>query len=101
MKSYYKGILVGISIVISSLLLMGYKSSETEGEVGRYQIIQVDYSTYIYDTGNDRDKSSIMKIDTKTGEVYLFNHYLKTNSNTNKTEFGHFWFDVTESKFVD
>ena len=37
MKSYSKGILVGISIVLGSLLLMGYTSSETE--VGRYQII--------------------------------------------------------------
>ena len=53
MKSYSKGILVGISIVIGSLLLMGLTTTETE--VGRYQISITDggrngHNNYIHET---------------------------------------------------
>ena len=59
MKSYSKGILVGISIVLGSLLLMGYTSSEKE--VVRYQLstTNVGNRDYIFET----------IIDTKTGEI--------------------------------
>ena len=58
MKTYSKGVLVGISIVLGSLLLMGYTSSEKE--VGRYQLSTTGGNdTYIYET----------VIDTKTGQI--------------------------------
>ena len=60
MKSYSKGILVGISIVLGSLLLMGYTSSEKE--VGRYQLSITNRGIndiWLYET----------IIDTKTGKI--------------------------------
>ena len=60
MKSYSKGVLVGISIVLGSLLLMGYTSSDKE--VGRYQLSTTDMG--------DRDYLIFETIiDTKTGEI--------------------------------
>ena len=58
MKLYGKGILVGISIVVGSLLLMGLTESPNEG---RYQIStsQTSDSNYIYES----------IVDTKTGIV--------------------------------
>ena len=65
MKSYTKGILVGISIVLGSLLLMGYTSSEKE--VGRYQIELSNVAEIIPLRG--------YKLDTVTGKVW----YLERN----------------------
>ena len=59
MKSYTKGILVGISIVLGSLLLMGYTSSEKE--VGRYQISN---------TGVVKKKTASRSISRITKKIY-------------------------------
>ena len=64
MKSYSKGILVGMSIVIGSLFLMGLTNDTDNTEVGRYQIsITNDGGVYIYES----------IIDTKTGKVFKRN----------------------------
>ena len=63
MKSYSKGILVGMSIVIGSLFLMGLTQTinDTDNtEVGRYQISVTSMDGYIYES----------IIDTKTGKVF-------------------------------
>ena len=61
MKSYSKGILVGMSIVIGSLFLMGLTNDTDNTEVGRYQIfVTSDGGVYIYES----------IIDTKTGKVF-------------------------------
>ena len=59
MKSYTKGILVGISIVLGALLLMGL--TESSEEVGRYQV----------SITNRGDSWGIFEtiIDTKTGKI--------------------------------
>ena len=100
MRSYFKGILVGISIVIGSLLLMGYKSHENNGEVGRYQIINVNYQTVDFINSKKIDQSTMIKIDTKTGKVFQWHHHLDTNSK-NESEYGYFWSDITEAHWVE
>ena len=59
MGSYFKGILVGISIVVGSLFLMGYTSSESG--IGRYQVstVKSNIDSWILET----------IIDTKTGKI--------------------------------
>ncbi len=70
MKSYSKGILVGISIVVGSLLLMGLTSSQ---EVGRYQISIT--------TSSDSNEIYESIIDTKTGEIFKRNRVYWSNFN--------------------
>ena len=60
MKSYSKGILVGISIVVGSLLLMGLTDYDNK-DVGRYQLSTTNLGDYLY------VYETI--IDTKTGEI--------------------------------
>ena len=49
MKSYYKGILVGISLALGSIILMGYTESNSN-EIGRYQISNAGLGNiYIYE----------------------------------------------------
>ena len=75
MKSYSKGILVGMSIVLGSLLLMGL--TESSEEVGRYQLSFGEYY-YNYGNGNNYEKG-IFKIDTKTGVVSQYYYGDGTN----------------------
>ena len=59
-----KGIIIGIGVIIVPLILMGTTNTNTENEVGRYQI-----STSVYLSGLMNTKILETTIDTKTGDV--------------------------------
>ena len=68
MKSYIQGLITGAVFVFAIMVLMG--ANDGKGEVGRYQIIDVDWEVL---RGNSVfPVNSVFKIDTKTGETWKY-----------------------------
>ena len=92
MKSYSKGVLVGMSIVLGSFLLMGYTSSESD--IGRYQLEMGQYKMYTVDKngkvipGQTTELEGFFRIDTKTGEISQYQTYYYEESGTFKYLWG-------------
>ncbi len=91
MSSYFKGILIGMSIVIGSLILMGYTSSGSEA--GTYQLQSGSYD--VFNTNNGRvvdlsftQENGLFKINTKTGQVSHLMGYVNEDS-----KFTYIWGD--------
>lgn len=59
--SLLKGIIIGISVIVVPLILMGTTHTNTESEIGKYQISITDgtMGNWVYET----------IIDTRTGQV--------------------------------
>ena len=89
MKSYSKGILVGISIILGSLLLMGYTSSNSE--VGTYQVVCGEIEESL--GGAYEDKSTCIKINTRTGETWEYYKMLLKN-NQGQPYWDDFWSSI-------
>ena len=68
MKSYLQGIITGGVCVFAIMVLMG--ASSNNSEVGRYQIIDVDWE--VLSGRVVIPINSVFKIDTKTGESWRF-----------------------------
>ena len=71
MSSYFKGILIGVSIVIGSLILMG--SSSKNSEAGTYQMSIGIVEEYSENHDQYFEYKRVVKINTKTGRVYYWN----------------------------
>ena len=68
MKSYIQGLITGSVLVFAIMVLMG--ASSNNSEVGRYQIIDVDWE--VLSGGLVIPINSVFKIDTKMGETWRF-----------------------------
>ena len=93
MSSYFKGTLIGMFIVIGSLILMGYTSSDSE--VGRYQIIYGRVNPVMSDGTFGITEENIYKIDTKTGDVYEYFKYINESGS-----WGRVFMKVKNDKFL-
>ena len=68
MKSYIQGLITGAVFVFAIMVLMG--ANDGKGEVGRYQIIDVDWE--VLSGRVVIPINSVFKIDTKMGETWRF-----------------------------
>ena len=68
MKSYLQGLITGAVFVFAFMVLIG--ASDSNSDVGRFQIIDVDWD--VYRGGEVFPVSSVFKIDTKTSETWKY-----------------------------
>ena len=68
-----KSLLVGLVLGLVVTLTMGF---EEEGQEGRYQLEGANIAFYNSQNGKWHEKSHLVKIDTKTGKVYMHSQTL-------------------------
>ena len=82
-----KSLLVGLVLGLVVTLTMGF---EDEGQEGRYQVEGANISFYNSQTGKWHQKSHLVKLDSKTGKVYMHSQTLTAGSPPTDT-----WTDIT------
>ena len=82
-----KSLLAGLVLGLVVTLTMGF---EEEGQEGRYQLEGANVSFFNSQSGKWFEQGHIVKIDTKTGKVYMHSQILAANAPpTDK------WMDIT------
>lgn len=73
-----KGILLGILGLIIIVTVLYAQERRTEGQQGRFQLVQATYSTSFLDKNGmatPLERTNLFRIDTETGDVWQFFAY--------------------------